>query len=47
MATHLVARGRSLCDRALVLDAGRLIYGGPVSGMPASHSDEAGLAEGS
>ncbi len=47
MATHLVARGRGLCDRALVLDAGHLIYAGPVSGMPSSHSDEAGLAEGS
>jgi len=46
MATHLVARGRRLCDRGLVLEAGRLVFSGPVSEMPESDADAAGFAEG-
>ncbi len=34
MATHLVERGRALCDRALVLEGGRLRYCGPAGQMP-------------
>jgi heme exporter protein A len=34
MATHLVTRGRKLCGETLVLEAGRLVYAGPASGMP-------------
>ena len=34
MATHLLARGRVLCDRALVLEAGRLIFEGGTGDMP-------------
>jgi heme ABC exporter ATP-binding subunit CcmA len=29
MATHLLARGRALCDQALGLEAGRLAFAGP------------------
>jgi heme exporter protein A len=35
MATHLVEHGRQLCDRALVLDEGRLVWSGPAAEMPA------------
>jgi heme exporter protein A len=34
MATHLLARGRELCDRALVLETGRLIFEGGTADMP-------------
>jgi heme ABC exporter ATP-binding subunit CcmA len=34
MATHLVARGRNLCDQALVLEEGRLVYSGAPAQMP-------------
>src|SRR5690242_17152871 len=34
MATHLIERGRALCDQALTLDAGRLVYAGPAARMP-------------
>lgn len=34
MATHLLARGRDLCDRALVLEAGRLVFEGGTAEMP-------------
>jgi ABC-type multidrug transport system ATPase subunit len=34
MATHLVERGRQLCDRALLLDEGRLVWSGPAGEMP-------------
>ncbi len=34
MATHLVERGRALCDRALLLEEGRLAWSGPASEMP-------------
>jgi heme exporter protein A len=47
MATHLVARGRKLCDRSLVLEAGRLIFSGAVSAMPGTDAEGAGFAEGS
>jgi heme exporter protein A len=43
MATHLLSRGRALCDRALVLDAGRLVFEGVTAGMP----EPDGLAAGS
>lgn len=47
MATHLLQRGRKLCDRALVLDAGRLRFAGPTAGMPEPEgADGAGFAEG-
>jgi heme exporter protein A len=35
MATHLVDRGRALCDRALLLEEGRLAWSGPAARMPA------------
>ena len=47
MATHLVARGRKLCDRSLVLEAGRLIFSGAISAMPGTDAESAGFAEGS
>jgi heme exporter protein A len=28
MATHLLSRGRALCDRGMVLDSGRLVFAG-------------------
>jgi heme exporter protein A len=34
MATHLVDHGRRLCDRALVLEEGRLAWSGPAAQMP-------------
>ncbi len=34
MATHLVERGRVLCDRALLLEEGRLAWSGPAREMP-------------
>jgi heme exporter protein A len=46
MATHLLSRGRNLCDRSLVLDAGRLIYAGATAQMPEPGADGAGFAEG-
>jgi heme exporter protein A len=36
MATHLLERGRALCDRALVLEEGRLLFCGPSGQMPQS-----------
>ena len=35
MATHLVDRGRALCDHALLLEEGRLAWSGPAAQMPA------------
>ncbi len=47
MATHLVTRGRNLCDRGLVLEAGRLAYAGTAAQMPQpAGADGAGFAEG-
>ena len=47
MATHLLQRGRTLCDRSLVLDAGRLVFAGAAAEMPQpAGSDGAGFAEG-
>jgi len=47
MATHLLQRGRTLCDRSLVLDAGRLVFAGATAEMPEpAGSDGAGFAEG-
>ena len=34
MATHLVERGRRLCDRALLLEDGRLAWSGAAAEMP-------------
>jgi heme exporter protein A len=34
MATHLLQRGRALCDRALVLEEGRLVFAGAPASMP-------------
>jgi len=34
VATHLLERGRALCDRALVLEEGRLVWSGPASEVP-------------
>jgi heme exporter protein A len=44
MATHLLARGRELCDRSLVLETGRLIFEGGTTDMPGPEgmSDSAG-----
>ena len=33
-ATHLLRRGQAMCDRALVLDSGRLIFAGPAAELP-------------
>ena len=38
MATHLVERGRELCDFTLALEAGRLVYAGPTAQAPRNHS---------
>ena len=47
MATHLVNRGGNLCDRGLVLEAGRLAYAGTAAQMPQPlGADGAGFAEG-
>jgi heme ABC exporter ATP-binding subunit CcmA len=45
MATHLVERGRMLCDRALVLEGGRVRFGGLVAQMP-GRATAAAFAEG-
>ena len=34
MATHLLERGRELCDQAVTLQSGRLIYAGPAQDSP-------------
>ena len=44
MATHLLQRGRSLCDRGLILDGGRLTFDGAAAQMP--DSDSSAFAEG-
>ena len=41
MATHLVNRGRNLCDGALLLDGGRLTYAGTAAGLPPSAEEAA------
>src|SRR5207302_8122223 len=47
MATHLLSRGRALCDRGLVLESGRLVFAGPAAEVPdPSGSGGAGFAEG-
>lgn len=47
MATHLVQRGREICDRGLVLEAGRLVFAGAVAEMPAPlAADATPFAEG-
>ena len=47
MATHLLHRGRTLCDRGLVLEAGRLVFAGGTVEMPEPvGADGAGFAEG-
>jgi len=44
MATHLLARGREICDRALLLEAGRLAFSGPARDL--AEGALAGGAEG-
>jgi heme exporter protein A len=34
MATHLLERGRALCEEALALEGGQVVYAGPADGMP-------------
>jgi ABC-type multidrug transport system ATPase subunit len=34
MATHLLERGRELCDEALVLEQGRLVWSGRAPDLP-------------
>ncbi len=47
MATHLLHRGRNLCDRALVLEEGRVVFAGATAEMPEPVGvDGAGFAEG-
>jgi len=47
MATHLLHRGRALCDRGLVLEAGRLVFAGVTADMPDPvEAGGAGLEEG-
>ena len=47
MATHLLHRGRALCDRGLVLEGGRLVFAGTIGEMPEPvGADGAGFAEG-
>ena len=45
MATHLLDRGRALCDQALRLEAGRLDFAGPARDLLEREGD-APLAEG-
>jgi heme exporter protein A len=42
VATHLVERGRSLCDHAIVLEAGRLAWSGPAASAPVGEEGGAG-----
>jgi heme exporter protein A len=47
MATHLLTRGRALCERGLVLEAGRLVFAGTTADMPEpAGADAAGFAGG-
>ena len=47
MATHLIARGRKLCDLGLVLEAGRLVFAGAAAQLPEPQgADAIGFAEG-
>ena len=47
MATHLMARGRRLCDLGLVLEAGRLVFAGAAAQLPVPQgADAMGFAEG-
>jgi ABC-2 type transport system ATP-binding protein len=47
MSTHLLARGRALCERGLILEAGRLVFAGATADMPElAGADGAGFAEG-
>jgi heme exporter protein A len=47
MATHLMARGRKVCDLGLVLEAGRLVFAGAAAQLPEPQgADAMGFAEG-
>jgi heme exporter protein A len=47
MATHLLGRGQALCDRALMLEAGRVVFDGPAARLPGrAGADGAAFAEG-
>jgi heme ABC exporter ATP-binding subunit CcmA len=41
MATHLLARGREHCDRALLLESGRLVFSGAAGDLPEGALDAA------
>ena len=41
MATHLLERGSALCDRALLLEQGRLVWAGPAAELPLSEAASA------
>jgi len=45
MATHLLQRGRALCDRALVLEEGRLVFAGAAADLPEPTGAAAAAAE--
>jgi heme exporter protein A len=45
MATHLLRRGQALCSRALLLEAGRLVFAGAAAQLP-EPGPAAGFAEG-
>jgi heme exporter protein A len=47
MATHLVLRGRKICDLGLVLEAGRLVFAGAAANLPEpAGADATAFAEG-
>jgi heme exporter protein A len=46
MATHLLRRGQALCSRALVLEAGRLVFSGASAQLPDAAAGQAAFAEG-
>jgi heme ABC exporter ATP-binding subunit CcmA len=47
MATHLIARGRRVCDLGLVLEGGHLVFAGAAAQLPAPPgADAMGFAEG-
>jgi heme exporter protein A len=46
MATHLLRRGQALCSRALVLEAGRLVFSGSAAQLPETAPGQAAFAEG-
>ncbi len=47
MATHLLQRGRALCDRTLVLDGGRLVFAGATAEMMPEPAGDPGIPDSS